>query len=446
MPLIGKLKTHDHGVGSIIGAVFVTLILLSGFAFYAVNQDVTQHYNNTISSMNDKDWDRSQENIVIKQVQITSTNKLNVTTENDGSVQSHLIWLGLFNQTATPENQTYQALNEFIKPGEIDVIISSFTVAWGNKYVVQLVTELGNAVESKFYPASFVSCALTLIVTPPTAYQGNNVTVLFTVTPNDTGVDSVQSLTVALNATPSNLVQLVGNSPLSVSGLSQGTTAFFWWLYNATSVGAVVFNGTYNQAPIGAYALASLDILAGNAGPTGPAGPQGPPGFSTNATYVNLIRNYPFGGTPTTLTPTTLGASTCLVYPFEIDRNITVTAIYIRSNAAISNCLRVGIYDSAGTRLYASNALSTVATGWITVTGISITLASGTYHFGTTNNGVSSSTAAYTVTPGIGAATLPSWGSVSTSGGALPASITPSLVTKTVGGWMCYVLLSSVTS
>jgi hypothetical protein len=262
MRLIGRLSQHSRGVGSIIGSVFVALILLSGFAFYAVTQDITQHYNNTMSSMNDLDWNRNQENIVIKQIGITGTNKLNVTAENDGSIQSHLIWLGIFNTTVTPQNQTYQALSEFIAPGETDNVVSNSTVTVGNKYVIQLVTELGNTVESKFYPASNVSCALTLVATPPTVYQGNNVTVLLTVTLNDTVVDSIQSLTVALNATPANLVQLVGNSSLSVSGLARGTSAFFSWIYNTIDTGTVVFNATYSPASAGAYASANVNILA----------------------------------------------------------------------------------------------------------------------------------------------------------------------------------------
>jgi hypothetical protein len=235
---------------------------LSGFTFYAFTQDVTHHYNNTMSSMNDMDWNRNQEKIVIKQIAITSTNQLNVTAENDGPVQSHLIWLGIFNKTATPENQTYQALNEFVRPGETDNIVSNFTVIGGNKYVIQLVTELGNTVESKFYPANYVSCALTLVTTSPTVYQGNNVTVLLTVTLNDTVVDFIQSLTVTLNATPANLVQLVGNSSLSVSGLTRGTSAFFWWIYNAVNTGAVTFNATYLQAPAGTYALLTAQIVS----------------------------------------------------------------------------------------------------------------------------------------------------------------------------------------
>jgi hypothetical protein len=391
------------------------------------------------------DWNRNQENIVIKQIAITNTSRLDVTAENDGPIQSHLIWLGIFNTTAAPQNQTYEPLNEFVGQGVTDNIVSKSTVIAGNKYLIQLVTELGNTIESKFYPATYANCALTLVSAPPTVYQGNNFTVLLTVTLNDTTLDLIQSLTANLSATPANLVQLMSNSPLSVNGLAQGNSAFFWWIYNATTVGTTVFNGTYDHAPFGVYALTTVDVLAGG---TGSTGPQGPPGFSTNATFVDLIRNFPFGGTPTTMKPNDIGASTCLVYPFEIDRNITVTAMYIRSNVAVSNCLQIGIYDRTGTRLYGSGALSTVATGWIAVTGISITLASGTYYFGTTNNNppTGGGSSAYTVTPGIGTATLPRWGSVPTSNGAMPASITPASITKTAGGWMCYVLLSSVTS
>ena len=261
MRSIGRPSQHDRGVGSIIGAVFVALIFLSGFTFYAVTQSITQHYNDTMSSMSDMDWNRNQEKIVIKQIAIASTNKLNVTAENDGSIQSHLIWLGIFNKTATPENQTYQVLNEFVRPGETDNIVSNFAVIAGNKYVIQLVTELGNVVESKFYPASYVSCALTLVTAPPTVYQGNNVTVLLTVTPNDTEVDSIQSLTVTLNATPTNLVQSVSNSPLSVNGLTRGTSAYFWWIYNTINTGTVTFNATYLQAPAGTYALSTAQIV-----------------------------------------------------------------------------------------------------------------------------------------------------------------------------------------
>jgi hypothetical protein len=81
--------------------------------------------------------------------------------------------------------------------------------------------------------------------------------VLLTVTPNDTEVDSIQSLTVTLNAT------VVTNSSLTVSGLARGTSAYFWWIYNAATTGTVTFNATYLQAPAGTYVLTNMNVLAG---------------------------------------------------------------------------------------------------------------------------------------------------------------------------------------
>jgi len=182
----------------------------------------------------------------------------------------------------------------------------------------------------------------------------------------------------------------------------------------------------------------------GAKGDTGDAGPvYTPPSLIQKA----LIELYPLGGAPTTLTATTHSATVARVSPFEIDRPITVNAIYVRTNAVLSNCLILGIYNESGTRLWQSGVLSTVLTGWVPVTtNLPVTLPVGLYYLASTNNNVVSTTAAYTVTPALGTATLPRWGTVPATAGAIPASINPAAITKTVGGWMNYILLSNVTS
>jgi hypothetical protein len=179
---------------------------------------------------------------------------------------------------------------------------------------------------------------------------------------------------------------------------------------------------------------------------------QVPPGPPANLMQESLLESYPFGGTPTTLTPTTHTATKAYVFPFELDRAMTLNAVYIRTAAVLSNCLIIGIFNSAGTQVWKSGVLSTLLTDWIAVTSggtpaFPVTLPAGTYYFVTTNNNVTSSTAAYAVTPVIGTgATLPRWGYVAATAGAMPSSITPAAITKSLGGWMCYVILSNVTS
>ena len=260
MWFIGKLSRDKRGAGSIIGAVFVVLILLSGFTFYTLNVNTTEHYNETLDSMSELDWNRNRENIVIKEVEITDENKLNVTVENESPILAHIILLGIFNKT--DNTQQYSSLNEYIEPAETENIVSDSTVIEGKKYVIQLVTELGNTIEHKFYPASAVSCKLTLIAAPPTAYKGNNVTMLFIVTHNDTEVDTIQNLTASLEAEPTGLVEVAQEpSSLSVKALTRGESAFFRWIYNTTNTGTVTFNATYEQAPTGIYALSPVEII-----------------------------------------------------------------------------------------------------------------------------------------------------------------------------------------
>lgn len=270
MRFTGTRRKENRGVGSIIGATFVILILLSGFAFYALTLNITEHYSETLGSMGESDWGRNQENIVIKTIRVTDANRLNLSVENSGSVSSRLIWLGIFNMSVSPESQSYYALSVTIQPAETKSMVADFTVVKGKKYAIQLVTELGNKVESKFYPASQVKCALTLVATPPTVYQGNNVTALLTVTNNDTEVDIIESLMVSLTANPSGLVSVkeLPNS-LAAEGLKKGESVFFRWVYNAISLGTVMFNASYSQAPSGIYALSMVGILSPPVGGAG---------------------------------------------------------------------------------------------------------------------------------------------------------------------------------
>jgi hypothetical protein len=151
---IGRLSQDKRGVGSIIGAVFLILILLSGYAFYALNFNVTRDYTEILQDMQQLDLERNKENIEFVIVSF-NLNELNLTVNNIGSCQSHLIWLGIFNETVTPNTQDYYKINFYINPAETvpNVGNSSVDDFEGQKRVIQLVTELGNTF-SYTYPPS----------------------------------------------------------------------------------------------------------------------------------------------------------------------------------------------------------------------------------------------------------------------------------------------------
>ena len=163
MWFIGKLSRDKRGAGSIIGATFIVLILLSGFTFYTLNVNTTEHYNKTLETMSELDWNRNREKLVIKGISVTSANKLNITVKNEGPIQIHLIWLGVFNQTPTPVTQQYFSLDQSIEPDETATNIgSNVIVTSGNQYLIQLVTERGNTIAQGYPVATGESASITI--------------------------------------------------------------------------------------------------------------------------------------------------------------------------------------------------------------------------------------------------------------------------------------------
>ncbi len=155
MWFIGKLSRDKRGVGSMIGAVFIVLILLSGFTFYTLNVSINENYRVFLQTMDEIDLRKKQENIEFISVSTTSKDKLNITVKNTGSHQVHLIWLGIFDKTATPNTQKYYGLDVYVDPAETvtNVPEETITILQGQERVIQLVTELGNTFSYSYPPS-----------------------------------------------------------------------------------------------------------------------------------------------------------------------------------------------------------------------------------------------------------------------------------------------------
>jgi hypothetical protein len=144
MCFIGKLSRGKRGVGSIIGATFLVLILLTGYTFYFLNVDVSADYSKTLEDMQELDQKRNKENIEFTTVSFNQDGKLNITVKNTGSQQTHFIWLGIVDETAN--TQKYYAIDSYVDPAETvpDIRNETITIFEGQDRVIQLVTELGN--------------------------------------------------------------------------------------------------------------------------------------------------------------------------------------------------------------------------------------------------------------------------------------------------------------
>jgi len=148
----GRLSQDKRAQGSIIGAAFLVMILLSGYTFYTLVVSVANDYTETLQDMQQLDSRKYKENIEFVSVSFTQ-DKLNITVRNTGPYLSHLIWLGIFDETAN--TQDYYEIDFYVNPSEAvtnvgDDSVPSFEEEERN---LQLVTESGNTFRCNYPPS-----------------------------------------------------------------------------------------------------------------------------------------------------------------------------------------------------------------------------------------------------------------------------------------------------
>ena len=136
--------SHRRGQGTIVGAAFLLLILMTAFTFYSLHVEVTNDYMSTIQEMQELDLKRDREDIEFISVSFTSQGSLNITVKNTGSHQVHLVWLGIFDGASN--TQDYYKIDFYINEAEMVHDIGNDTIPTfeGEERVIQLVSELGN--------------------------------------------------------------------------------------------------------------------------------------------------------------------------------------------------------------------------------------------------------------------------------------------------------------
>lgn len=150
-----KVDLYGRGVGSVIGAAFLLLILLSGYTSYIIYVKEVSAHNKTLQEMQELDRQGGIEDIDFSAA-ITSKNKLNLTISNTGSVHCHLIWLGVLNKSASPNSQEHHEISVYINPAETvyNVTEANITITDNDSFVIQLVSELGNLYQFNYPEAT----------------------------------------------------------------------------------------------------------------------------------------------------------------------------------------------------------------------------------------------------------------------------------------------------
>ncbi len=142
---------RKRGVGTVIGAAFVVLIIFTWYTYFQLSLNDQREYSEALRTMQDIANKQRAENLEILSVSTTSQDKINITVRNNGENQAHLIYLGIHDEVAGSHD--YYRIDIYFNPAETltDVRNESITIPSGGEREIQLITGLGN-VYSFSYP------------------------------------------------------------------------------------------------------------------------------------------------------------------------------------------------------------------------------------------------------------------------------------------------------
>lgn len=262
-----KFRRSKRGVGSVVGAVFVILIILSGFVFYQIALLTMNNYNRVTDEMNQAEWRRSNEELTILSVEVTDSNNFNITVKNTGSVQSVVIWLGIFEQSSSgsEEDQPFVSVNYPIAIGEVESIISTTQISPSVGYDIRLVTELGNIYDCSISEAVEGELSLVLVAVPATVYVNNEISIILSVTNNNLYGSVVNNVNIELIEENEITSALTPSGSQTITSLSFGATKIFNWKCTAQNIGTAQFNASYE----GGSVIATVEIKEAATEPNG---------------------------------------------------------------------------------------------------------------------------------------------------------------------------------
>jgi hypothetical protein len=153
------------GQGTIIGAAFMLLIILTGYSLFLLNTRTQTTYQRVVREMHQRDLEMTQERLSIRRVKTDASGRMKLTVTNLGPYISHIIYIGVLDEEAG--SQTFKKVNIYIDPAETITYTSpSITLTEGRTYLILLVTEIGNVFSEEVKPGLEVSSDTIIEITP----------------------------------------------------------------------------------------------------------------------------------------------------------------------------------------------------------------------------------------------------------------------------------------
>jgi hypothetical protein len=112
-----------------------------------------------------RDQEKSEELIDLMKITTAPPNLLKINLINTGPLPIHFTYIGVFDETASPESQNYYAVDLFASPGE-NFTYTSPTIAIdaSRRYQIQMVTERGNLFTASYPYPTFLDAGQTIVL------------------------------------------------------------------------------------------------------------------------------------------------------------------------------------------------------------------------------------------------------------------------------------------
>jgi len=267
----------QRGISTVVGAVFMVLVILAGFNLIMWGVTYYDNYSAVLSERSRVEWEKMNEGFGLVDLR-SDGGRFNITVVNTGSVTAHIVRLWVTNESSTPRWHRVYDIDYYIGPREtvtnIGQTLSLYPVNTSS-YTLKLVTERGNIAVFKVFSPFDISPRLTLNTLPPSPIPGTDVDVLLAVTNNASYI--LRSITPLLDIDlPQNasatLIQ--GPEPSDSEFLPIGSTTFFKWRYRVSGLDGqiITFNATLAEARQGNFALANVTLREVSANATSSRG------------------------------------------------------------------------------------------------------------------------------------------------------------------------------
>ena len=161
MPISGRAK---RGQGTIIGAAFMLLIILTGYSLFLLNTRTQMNYQKVVREMHQRDLKMTQEKLELRRVKAEPSGGVKFTITNRGPYTAHIIYIGVVDEES--KTQTFKKVDIYIDPAETITYKAQITLREDKAYNILLVTELGNVFSREVKPGLEVSSDTVIEIIP----------------------------------------------------------------------------------------------------------------------------------------------------------------------------------------------------------------------------------------------------------------------------------------